>query len=382
VHLTITNLLDAAGRRTSVVVAAVVVGVLAVVGSVVGYSTLRTSVELTVDGRTSQVSALGDTVRQILAAQDIEVGPHDTVAPGLDQKIDDGSRINLVYGRRLRLAVDGKTESHWVTATSVSGALTQLGRPYAQAQLSTSRGSSIGRQGMDLAVVTPKRLTVQIGRKEPSTRTFTVVTVADLLDELGVETAPLDKVSPDLDHVLTEGETVTFTRVRVISKSITGESVDFPTVERDDGSLLEGETAEVQPGSPGSRDATYSLRFANGTLRARTLVSEQVVTPPTPRIVKVGTKPAPAAPVAPAVSSGVWDALARCESGGNWAINTGNGYYGGLQFNLGTWRSHGGSGLPSNASRETQIAIATKLRDAAGGYGAWPGCASALGLPR
>ena len=56
--------------------------------------------------------------------------------------------------------------------------------------------------------------------------------------------------------------------------------------------------------------------------------------------------------------SSVWDRLAQCESGGNWAINTGNGYYGGLQFTLGTWQAYGGSGLPSNASRETQIAIA------------------------
>ncbi len=62
--------------------------------------------------------------------------------------------------------------------------------------------------------------------------------------------------------------------------------------------------------------------------------------------------------------STVWDRLAQCESGGNWAINTGNGYYGGLQFSLGTWQAYGGSGLPSNASRETQIAIATKVRDA------------------
>ena len=71
----------------------------------------------------------------------------------------------------------------------------------------------------------------------------------------------------------------------------------------------------------------------------------------------------------------------QCESGGNWAINTGNGYYGGLQFSLGTWHAYGGTGLPSQHSRETQIAIATKLRDASGGYGAWPHCAAALGLP-
>ena len=71
-------------------------------------------------------------------------------------------------------------------------------------------------------------------------------------------------------------------------------------------------------------------------------------------------------------SQAQFEQLAQCESGGNWAINTGNGYYGGLQFNLGTWQAYGGSGLPSSASRETQIAIATKVRDASGGYGAWP----------
>ena len=77
----------------------------------------------------------------------------------------------------------------------------------------------------------------------------------------------------------------------------------------------------------------------------------------------------------------VWDRVAACESGGNWSINTGNGYYGGLQFSLGTWQAYGGTGLPSANSRETQIAVATRLRDATGGYGSWPGCAASLGLP-
>ncbi len=86
----------------------------------------------------------------------------------------------------------------------------------------------------------------------------------------------------------------------------------------------------------------------------------------------------------PSVGTGVWDALAQCESGGNWAINTGNGYYGGLQFNLGTWQAYGGgayAAYPHEASREQQIAVATRLRDASGGYGAWPACSASLGLP-
>jgi hypothetical protein len=79
---------------------------------------------------------------------------------------------------------------------------------------------------------------------------------------------------------------------------------------------------------------------------------------------------------------GVWDALARCEAGGNWAINTGNGYYGGLQFNLGTWQSYGGQGYPHQNSREQQIAIGQKVVNANGGsYRAWPACRAKLGLP-
>ncbi|MBS1695867.1 MAG: transglycosylase family protein [Actinobacteria bacterium] len=68
-----------------------------------------------------------------------------------------------------------------------------------------------------------------------------------------------------------------------------------------------------------------------------------------------------------------WDAVAQCESGGNWAINTGNGYYGGLQFTLGTWRGNGGSGMPHQASRDEQIRVAENVLRSQG-IGAWPTC--------
>ena len=80
-----------------------------------------------------------------------------------------------------------------------------------------------------------------------------------------------------------------------------------------------------------------------------------------------------------AASDSTWDALAQCESGGNWSINTGNGYYGGLQFSLTTWHSYGGTGYPHQASKATQIAIGKKVQ-AAKGWNAWPGCARSLGF--
>jgi hypothetical protein len=118
-------------------------------------------------------------------------------------------------------------------------------------------------------------------------------------------------------------------------------------------------------------------------------------------MVHVGIAPKPAAPrgraraaVAPAALStasvesvgevpaakvAIFDAIAQCESGGNWAISTGNGYYGGLQFSAGSWRAVGGSGLPSQNSREEQIyrAHLLQLRQ---GWGAWPACTRKLGI--
>ncbi|WP_328454073.1 transglycosylase family protein [Streptomyces sp. NBC_00386] len=84
---------------------------------------------------------------------------------------------------------------------------------------------------------------------------------------------------------------------------------------------------------------------------------------------------------AAAADSGVWDRIAQCESGGNWHINTGNGYYGGLQFSAGTWRAYGGTAYAptaDKASRSAQIAIAAKVQNAQG-WGAWPTCSARAG---
>lgn len=74
-----------------------------------------------------------------------------------------------------------------------------------------------------------------------------------------------------------------------------------------------------------------------------------------------------------------WDQLAQCESSGNWSINTGNGFSGGLQFTPSTWRAYGGTGNAHNASRSEQIAVAERVLQGQG-WGAWPACSAKLGL--
>ncbi|HEX7368602.1 MAG TPA: transglycosylase family protein [Candidatus Saccharimonadales bacterium] len=106
-------------------------------------------------------------------------------------------------------------------------------------------------------------------------------------------------------------------------------------------------------------------------------VSEPVVTAAVSTPVPVQTRTVAYQPDSSGTS--VWDRIAQCESGGDWSIDTGNGFYGGLQFTLSSWQAVGGSGLPSQASREEQIARAQMLQ-ARQGWGAWPVCSVRAGV--
>ena len=127
------------------------------------------------------------------------------------------------------------------------------------------------------------------------------------------------------------------------------------------------------------------VHVVNGEEARREQVRAGATTPPEKRVVRVGTNDeVPARELAPSVGPGVWDSLAKCEAGGNWNTNSGNGYYGGLQFDRQTWVAYGGDDyapLPHQAGRDAQIAVASKMRDERGGYGSWPACARKLGLP-
>ncbi|WGX97893.1 resuscitation-promoting factor [Nocardioides sp. L-11A] len=357
--------------------AGTVVAVLVTVAAVTwGYSTMTTDVRLSVDGEERAVTTMGATVGDVLREEGIEVSERDIVEPGPDERIEAGDRIAVLFSRPVELTVDGATSTHWVTATDVEGALAEIGTPYADGRLSTSRSADIDRGGAEIEVVTPKELTFVLAGAKPVTQQLPALTVEDALAQVGVQLDEHDKVRPARGTALAAGDRIVFTDIEKRERSVTGERVAAPVEKVSDDALYEGQTEVETPGVDGARDVTYRVTVRNGTVVRRVVLTATVTREPTPEVVKVGTKPV--------IESGntVWDRLAQCESGGNWRINTGNGYYGGLQFSLGTWRANGGTGYPHQASRETQIAIATRLRDRSGGYGAWPGCAAKLGLPR
>ena len=133
------------------------------------------------------------------------------------------------------------------------------------------------------------------------------------------------------------------------------------------------------PGTPGVQDVTFAVAIVNVVETGRIPVANIVITPARDAVVRVGTKPGTDVP---AVTNGsIWDAIASCEACGNWAINTGNGYYGGVQFDQGTWERNGGLRFAPRAdlaTRDEQITVAEVTRDRQG-WGAWPVCSGRAG---
>jgi hypothetical protein len=185
------------------------------------------------------------------------------------------------------------------------------------------------------------------------------LTAVGLMGIVGAVSAPAQAVQHD---------PADFVSIKTVDKYVPHEKFAAPVVEKKDDSMNAGETKVVRLGKPGLRNVTYTFVFANGRLAAKHVKNQEVIKKPRAKVVRIGTK----------VQAGPWDALAQCESGGNWHINTGNGYYGGLQFAQSTWLANGGADFAARAdlaSREQQITVANRLY-AKSGLAPW-GCRGA-----
>jgi uncharacterized protein YabE (DUF348 family) len=353
---------------------------IALAGTTFGYANLNKSVTLSVDGQTTDVRTTAHTVGALLEGKGIEVDSHDVVAPSPDTKVQDGTRIAVKFGRQVTYTIDGAAQTVWTTATTVDDALTALSLNLAGAELSASRSSGIGREGLTIVIATQKKIIiVDAGKKR--TITTTGQTLADALAVAKIKVDKDDKLSASPSTRLVDGRKFTFTQVDVSSKT-KKIKVDFDTVRKKSSKLKKGVTKTDTAGVRGVRAVTYQIVRHNGKIVKRVKIKSKLLSEPKTEVILVGTKKSTSAPKrsgSSTPSGSVWDKLAQCESGGNWSINTGNGYYGGLQFSLSTWRAYGGSGMPNKASREQQIAIAKKIQ-ADAGWGAWPACSSKLGL--
>jgi resuscitation-promoting factor RpfB len=386
------------------IIPAVIAGatVLAVGGGSFAYASLNKELTVTVDGAPRHVRTMAGTVGELLQDQNIAVADHDLVAPSVDTKLTDGSVVAVQFGRQLKVTVDGRSRSFWTTATSVGAALTSLGLDTDGAKLSFGPSTRIGREGLSLDIATLKVITIDAAGKKRVIKT-TGLTVADALAAAKIIVDSNDKLSLAKTDRLANGTSFRWTQVD-IRKVTKKKAVPYSVIHKETDSLAKGTTKVDTEGRKGVRTIVIQVTLHNGKVKDRQRLSSKITTDPMTQVILVGTKvppkkeptssPSPSSSSKPSTSSSkssgsssstttpsgsVWDRLAECESGGNWSINTGNGFYGGLQFTLSTWRAYGGTGMPHEASREEQIAVAKRVQ-AAQGWGAWPACTAKLGI--
>ncbi|MGE5762997.1 MAG: ubiquitin-like domain-containing protein [Mycobacterium leprae] len=346
----------------------------AVTGGVVGTAAVVAGVTkdviVTVDGASRTVHTFGDTVGDALDAAAVDVGSRDLVVPAPDAPVRDGGSVSVRHARPLTLTVDGRRRTAWVTATSVDEALDQLRVRADRAALSASRSRRIPRDGMDLTVEFPDRVTL-VARGRTVTVTSTASTVGDALRQHRVRLGPADRVSVPLGAALREGQTIRVTQVvhqRVQQRVATAP----PVVRRPTAALFRGDTRVARPGRGGQLLRVSDVTVVDGRPVKRAAVASRVLTAAVPRILHVGVR---AAAMHVAGADGLnWAALARCESGGNTgAVSAGGTYRGLYQFSMSTWRSVGGAGDPANAAAGEQTYRA-KVLYARSGRAPWPIC--------
>ncbi|TLM85009.1 DUF348 domain-containing protein [Pseudarthrobacter sp. NamE2] len=349
------------------VLCALVVGLVAFVGN-------NKTVTLNVDGKVTSVQTFGGTVGQVVKSANLELKPSDKVSPALDASVRNGTVINVNQAKEVQVSLDGAEKTVNTTARDVAGLVTELGVASASS-LSVPRDAQLAVTGSFVSISTPKTVSI-VADGKVNTATTTAATVGKVLEDAGLTLGANDRTSQPANAHVVNNMVIKVSRVDNAQTAVTTEVVPFETVTTESAELLKGEREVTQEGSAGKLEKTFKLVLVDGREASRTLVSETVAVQPVAKKVTVGTKPKPvaqaAAPAgnntgaaAPAMmNEAMWDKIAQCESGGNWSINTGNGYYGGLQFDIRTWIGAGGGAYAPNASLATkaqQIDIANRV---------------------
>lgn len=335
------------------------------------------TVTLTVDGTEMTVATMKSHVIDVVTENGYDVGDRDDLYPAGDQPVRQSDAIVLRRSRPLQISMDGQNSREvWTTASTVDEALAALAMTD-KAPVAASRGSRVPLGGMSLPVVSAKNVQINDGGVVRPVR-LAAPTIGDLLAAAGTPLQQSDAVVPPASSPVVEGMAIAVSRVRI--EKVTARVPLPPNNKRvEDPTLNMSRQIVENPGTPGVQDVTFAVAKVNGSETGRLPVANVIITPAVDGVLRVGTKPGTEVP--PVTQGATWDALASCEAGGNWAINTGNGYFGGVQFDQSTWERNGGLRYAARAdlaTREEQIAIAEVTR-ARQGWGAWPVCSGRVG---
>ncbi|OFP33512.1 resuscitation-promoting factor [Corynebacterium sp. HMSC071B10] len=362
------------------VVASTVAGA-AIVGSATAAVAAQKEITVDVNGEATTVSTFSGDVDKALQAAGVEVTDADLVYPAPGQKLANGDTLTVRTAKPVAVVVDGVAQELTSTAATVGDLLDEAGMA-ANAATDVDRDQPV-TEGLNVDVTTPKIVAINDGGAVTYT-SAAAKTVGDLLTERGITFDSNDRLNVPLDAPVTPNMQINLDRVEIVKDR---EIVDVkaPAKYIDDPEMEEGTEEIREEGVLGEKQVIRHTVLVNGQPEDTFVASAHETREAKPAVIIRGTKKAEGntGAAAPAVANGsVWDSIAQCESGGDWSINTGNGYHGGLQFNPGTWAAYGGTAYAptaDQATREQQIAIAEKTQ-AAQGWGAWPACTAKLGL--
>ena len=342
----------------------------------------KKDVTIDVNGQQMDLVTMSNSVEGALKQAGIKIGPDDLIVPSPSERLTRTESIKVRSAKSVAVVVDGQEKTIKSTALTVDELVSEIGSEIGGVNegdlLSKGRDTVIPADGMKLDITRPKVVSINDGGDVTYTQ-MAASNVGDLLRRRNINLNPEDVVTPSITSPVKAGMDVRIDRVRTDQVR---ETVPFeaPANYKDDATAFEGDEVVEEAGTPGSKEVKRSIRVVNGKEESNTVISEKEVAPAKPATIKRGTK---AKSSAPSVANGsVWDSLAQCEAGGNWAINTGNGFSGGLQFTPSTWLAYGGGQYAPQAhlaTREQQIAVASKVQ-AGQGWGAWPACTAKLGL--
>jgi uncharacterized protein YabE (DUF348 family) len=361
----------------ALVLVALVLGLVAFVGN-------NKTITVNVDGQASSVQTFGGSVSQVLKKANVVLKPADRVTPALAASVDNGTVINVNTSKEIRVNLNGAKSTVQTTSTKVRDLVNQLGLG-ANAVTSAPKDMVLASSDV-ISISTPKSVTILADGKSVD-RTTTAVTVGDLLASSGTSVGPADLLSQPADAPVVDNMVVKVSRVNDAGTTTVTTDIPFKTDKTVDPNTFKDQQSVTQAGVVGKLETSFKVVTVDGREVSRTQTGQQVTTAAVDQKITVGGKDRPAAPAAgantgaaapAAMNAGMWDKIAQCESGGNWQINTGNGYYGGLQFDSGSWLANGGGAYApraDQASREQQIAVANTYY-AKAGLSPW-GCASA-----
>ena len=361
------------------------------VGGVVAVAAQKDLV-VDVNGDKVELATFAKDVDGVLQAAGVQVGEEDIVSPAPSESVADGDEISVRTAKPVAVSIDGEQQQLSTPDLTVSDLLNNLqgvnpGAAVKSGEDDVDKDAQL-KDGMDLEVVSPKIIKINDGGKNTYTK-IAAKTVGDVLKERGIKLGEDDRVFPAKEEKVTEGMSIKVERIDIQTEDVTEEFDAEPNFV-DDPELEAGAEEVREQGEKGKREITRKVVLKNGKKESEEVIKDEVVVGPKPATIARGTKQAEPEPqggnsgaAAPAVADGsVWDAIAQCESNGNWSINTGNGFSGGLQFAPSTWAGLGGTEYAPEAwqaTREQQIAVAQKVQ-AAQGWGAWPACTAKLGL--